>query len=51
MPEPGGPRLNGVFPGEPEVSKQVWIVGEIAQSCAMVDQLTVGKPLIQQLPP
>jgi hypothetical protein len=51
MPEWGGPLLNGLFAGEPEVSKQVWIVGEIAQSCALVDYLTMSKPLIQQLPP
>jgi len=29
----------------------VWIVGKIAQSCALVDTLTAGKPFIQQLQP
>ncbi|MCS3931700.1 hypothetical protein M2175_006731 [Bradyrhizobium elkanii] len=43
--------LQGLFPGEPEIGKEMGIVGNRAKIVALIYPLDTGKPSADQRPP
>jgi len=43
--------LKSFVSGEPEVGEQVWVIGDVAQTGALMRPLAAGQPLVQEFHP